>query len=136
MRALKVSLWISGLLCLLGVVGLVLPLSVFKNLAAAFGIDQTQFPSSPLTEYIIRLMLATSVMIGIFFIMLAKDPMKYGIFVPFAGLGTLFLGIACILTGFFVKMPTIWYLGDSLPCIILGTLILTFWNKAKHVLEQ
>jgi hypothetical protein len=30
-----------------------------------------------------------------------------------------------------VGMPALWFLGDSLSCVVLGVLILVFWRKAK-----
>jgi len=30
-----------------------------------------------------------------------------------------------------VKMPILWFLGDSLSCMVLGFLILVFWRQAK-----
>jgi hypothetical protein len=58
--------------------------------------------------------------------------MDYGIMVPFSGLAAVVLGVVCAITGFTVKMPNLWFLGDSLSCLVLGILILVFWQRAKR----
>ena len=129
MRGLKICLWIAGVLCLLSVLGMFLPVSTWESMTEFFGIGS--FPDAPLVEYAVRLMSATYVAVGVYLIILALNPMKYGIMVPFTGLAAVFLGVACALTGFAVKMPNLWFLGDSVPCIVLGILIIVFWRLAK-----
>jgi hypothetical protein len=130
MRGLKICLWITGILCLLSVVGLFLPLSVFESIAGFFGIET--LPDSPLIMYGIRTMSATFAGIGVYFIILALNPVKYGVLVPFSGLVAVFIGVVCAITGLAVGMPTKWFLGDTLSCLVLGVLILVFWQRAKR----
>lgn len=129
MRGLKICLWITGILCLLSVAGLFLPLSAFKSIAGFFGIET--LPDSPLIMYAIRTMSATFIGIGVFFIILALNPVKYGVLVPFSGFVSVFIGVVCAISGPIVGMPAFWYLGDTLSCLVLGVLILVFWQKAK-----
>ncbi|MHC4621558.1 MAG: hypothetical protein ACYTEQ_27770 [Planctomycetota bacterium] len=129
MRALKICLWIAGILCLLSVVGLFLPFSVFESIADYFGVEE--LPAWPLFIYAIRTGAAAFVGIGIFFIIIALDPMKYGVLVPFSGITAVFIGAVCAISGPIVGMPAIWYLGDALSCLALGVLILVFWRRAK-----
>jgi hypothetical protein len=127
MRALKICLWIAGVGCLLSVFGMFLPMSVFESIAKFFGIEL--LPDSPLLVYAVRLMSATYAAVGVFFIILALDPMKYGVMVPFSGLGAVFVGAVCAIAGLLTAMPLWWFLGDSLSCLVLGVLILVFWIK-------
>ena len=129
MLGLKVCLWITGILCLLAVLGLFLPLPVFESIAAYFGVEE--LPDSPLNIYAIRTLAATFVGIGVYFVILALNPGKYGILVPFSGLAAIFIGVVCLVTGAVVGMPALWFLGDSLSCIIPGVLIFVFWSQAK-----
>lgn len=130
MRGLKICLWVAGVACLLSVFGMFLPVVVFESIAKACG-NQT-FPDSPLFLYAIRVMSATYVAVGVFFVILALHPMKYGVMVPFSGLAAVFLGVVCAITGLAVKMPPLWFLGDSLSCVVLGVLIVVFWQQAKE----
>ncbi len=76
-----------------------------------------------------------SVGIGVFFIILALNPMKYGVMVPFSGIAAVLTGVVCGITGPAVGMPAAWFLGDTLSCLVLGVLILVFWRKAKSLPE-
>ena len=127
MRALKICLWIAGVGCLLSVFGMFLPMSVFESIAKFFGIEL--LPDSPLLVYAFRLMSATYAAVGVFFIILALDPMKYGVMVPFSGVGAVFVGVVCAIAGLLTAMPLWGFLGDSLSCLVLGVLILVFWIK-------
>ena len=130
MRALKICLWIAGILCLLCAAGIFLPFSMLQSLAGIFGIEQ--LPDSPLTAYIARLMCATYFGVGVFFVILALDPMRYGVMIPFAGIAAVLLGIICAITGLAVGMPARWFLADSIPCVVLGVLILAFRQQTKQ----
>jgi len=133
MRGLKICLWITGILCLSGVVGLLLPPSACKSMAGFFGVET--LPDSPLIMYATRTVSAMSVGIGVFFIILALNPMKYGVMVPFSGIAAVLTGVVCGITGPAVGMPAAWFLGDTLSCLVLGVLILVFWRKAKSLPE-
>ena len=129
MRGLKICLWITGILCLPCVFGIFLPISTLESFTKLFGIESLSGP--PLATYAIRVTSAMAVWIGVFFIILALSPMKYGVMVPFSGLAAVLLGVVCVITGMVVGMPVLWFLGDSLSCVVLGVLILVFWRKAK-----
>ncbi|MCJ7777777.1 MAG: hypothetical protein MUP16_05635 [Sedimentisphaerales bacterium] len=129
MRGLKICLWIAGILCLSSIVGVFLPMSMCESIVEYFGIES--LPDSPLLFYMARVTSAMAVWIGVFFIILALRPMDYGVMVPFSGLCSVALGVVCAITGFIEKMPLLWFLGDSLSCLVLGILILVFWQKAK-----
>jgi hypothetical protein len=130
MRALKICLWVAGILCLLSVFGMFLPISAWQSFAKIFGIES--LPDSPVFVYAARLMSATYVAVGVFFVILALAPMKYGIMVPFAGIASVLLGVVCAIAGLIAAMPTLWFLGDSLSCVVLGVLILVFWRQAQR----
>ena len=66
MRALRVCLWIAGVACLVSVFGMFLPISAIESVVEAFGGEQ--FPDLPQCAYCIRVVSATFVGIGIFFV--------------------------------------------------------------------
>jgi len=132
MRALKICLWIAGILCLLSVFGMFLPISAWESIAKFFGVESLHLPDSPLVEYAVRLMSATYVAVGVYFVILALRPMDYGVLVPFTGLAAVFLGLFCTIIGLAVGMPVLWFLGDSVPCVVLGVLVFVFWRQAKQ----
>jgi hypothetical protein len=130
MRALKICLWIAGIGCLLSVFGMFLSVSAIESITKFFGIES--LPDSPQFMYAVRLMSGTYAAVGVFFIILALDPMKYGVMVPFSGLGAVFVGVVCAIAGLLAEMPLLWFMGDSLSCLVLGVLILVFWQQAKQ----
>jgi len=134
MRALNTVLWIAGLACVLSVVGLLLPMSGLEAMAGWFG-DQP-LSSRPVFEYGLRVMCATYVVIGVFLIILARDPQRYGPMVPFTGIAALALGVCCGVTGLLVGLPLAWFAGDALACILVGILVLAFWRRAAKPAEE
>jgi hypothetical protein len=133
MRGLKICLWIAGIASLASVVGLVLPLSAWEGITEAFGIDA--LPDSPAFLYVARLLSAMWAATGVFLIILALDPLKYGVLVPFTGLSAICLGAVCGIAGSVAAIPTWWYLGDALSCLVFGTLMLMFWRWAKRAVS-
>jgi len=131
MRGLKICLWVTGIVCLLSVVGVFLSISTLESIAGFFGMET--LPDSPLVMYAIRTMSATFAGIGVFFIILALNPVKYGVLVPFSGIVAVFIGVVCFITGLAAGMPALWFLGDTLSCLVLGVLILMFWQKTKKL---
>jgi hypothetical protein len=129
MTGLKIWLWIAGLFCLSAVVGVFAPMSMWPKVTGIFGVET--LPDAPVFVYFARLLSATYGAIGIFFIILALRPLKYGVLVPFSGIVSILVGATALVTGIMVQMPAKWYLCDSLPCIILGILILAFCSQAK-----
>ena len=130
MRALKICLWIAGISCLLSVFGMFLPVRLLESFAKLFG--GQPFPDSPMFLYMFRVVSATYVGVGVFFVILALRPMDYGVLVAFSGLAAVLLGVVCAVTGLAVGMPVLWFLGDSVPCVVLGLLIFVFWQKARR----
>ena len=133
MRGLKICLWIAGVGSLLTVFGMFLPISTLGSIVKAFGGEA--IPDLPQCAYAIRVVSAAFVGVGIFYVILALNPMNYGVMVPFSGLFTTIMGIICLITGIAVGMPILWFLSDSLFCLVLGILILVFWRLAKQTPE-
>jgi len=129
MRGVKICLWIAGIGCLLSVFGMFLPASGWKSFAEGFGLET--LPDSPHIMYAIRLLSAMSIAVGVYLIILALNPIKYGVMVPFTGVAAVFLGVVCWIAGPAAKMPVLWYLGDAVSCIVIGVLIIVFWHKIK-----
>lgn len=130
MCGLKVCLWIAAVGCLVSSVGVFAPVSAWDKVANVFGVES--IPDAPVCEYMVRVMLATYALIGVFLAILAIKPMAYGIMVPFTAISSIVLGAVCMAVGIMACMPTQWFLGDSLPCLIIGALILVFWKKANQ----
>jgi hypothetical protein len=132
MSGLKICLWIAGIACLLSVfVMFFLPVSTWESITKFFGVES--LPDFPLFLYTTRRMSAVWAALGVFFIILARNPTKYGTMVPFSGLAIVFVGMVCWITGLVVEMPPRWILADSMSCVVLGTLIFAFWRRTARL---
>ena len=134
MRGLKICLWIAGICCLASVVGMFLPISICQSVAKFFGVDS--LPDSPVFSYVLRTVSATYVGVGVFFVILAIAPMKYGVLVPFSAIAAFLLGLFCAIVGLVTAMPTLWFMSDALVCMVMGILIFVFWRQAKRNLTE
>jgi len=129
MRMLKFCLWVVGALCLLPVVVLFLPMATYRAFSGVL-ID-VQLPDHRLFAYAIRVASATSVLVGIFYIMLALKPHRYGLMLPFAGAAPIFLGITSIVAGVAEGISFFVFGGDAVLSLLMGGLILYFWYQEK-----
>ena len=132
MRTLKIFLWVAGIACLLSGYGLFMPVSAWEAIANFFGAESLHLPDSPLFVYVVRVCSAMAVAMGVYLIILALNPMKYPVLIPFTGLASIFIGAACGIAGLAVGMPILWFLGDSLGCLLFGILVLASWQQIKH----
>ena len=131
MKGLKITLWIAALGCLSAVPFVILPWGVVENLALWFGIDP--LPNTPIVVYLFRVACGIFGLIGIYYIILAKNPLAYG---PMLGLGTyglILFGLLSLIVGSSIGLPTIVYIGDGLSGLILGTLTTVFAYKVRRI---
>jgi hypothetical protein len=130
MKGLKVVLWICAVACLLGFVAAAFPWRVIISLCQWVGVE----PPTPdaLTVYVFRLFMAMFGLIGVFFVILARDPLKYGAMLRLAAYGLLSFGIFCLVGGIKYPIPLFAYLGDFIFGVVAGLLLLVFRRKAMR----
>jgi hypothetical protein len=127
MRPLKAVLAIAGVVCLVSVLGLVLPLSALQSLTTAF--TGEELPEGPVFVYGLRAISATYAAIGVYLLILARDPARYGVLVPFTGVAAVVIGIVCGVVGAAVRLKPVWFVGDFLGLVVFGLLILILWGR-------
>ena len=128
MRDLKITLWICAVLCLLGFIFAAFPWSAITTLCQWAGVQPPA--AEPITVYMIRLCLAMAGMIGVFFLMFARNPLKYGGMSLLAAYGLVCYGLFCLVGGIRYALPVWAYVGDVIFGFVLGILILIFRRKA------
>jgi len=79
-----------------------------------------------------RLSLVLFGMIGIFFVILARDPLKYGAMLLLAAYGLVGYGIFSLVAGIRYGLPVWTYSGDVIFGIVAGLLLLTFRKRAMQ----
>jgi hypothetical protein len=127
--ALKKTLLVLGVLCLLGVIGMALPVPAIAKLVETFGRGRSLL-MTPAFLYTVRVMCGTFVAIGIFLLILAGDPLRYGPLVPFTGAATVWVGVCCALFGMATGLPALYFVGDAAGGVLFGILILRFHRQA------
>jgi len=128
MKGLKIVLWICAVCCLLGFVFGALPWTAITAWFKCFGLEPPV--AGPITAYVFRLCMAIFGLSGIFFVILARNPLKYGGMLPLAGWGILFMGLFSLVGGIRYGFPVWTYAGDVIFCVVIGALVFVFRKKA------
>lgn len=127
MKALKVVLAVTGVVCLLSASGALLPWTSIARFLEMMGLEAA--PAHRLIVYCLRLVGLSFALIGVFFLILATDPLRYRPMLVLAVCGLWAMALAALVTGWRVGMPRFWYLGDATSCVIVAVLIHARWPK-------
>jgi hypothetical protein len=130
MKALKLVLWIAAVGCLAAVPFMVLPWSVFDKITLVFGIEPV--PDNPLVMYILKVSCGVYGLIGVFFIILARNPLAYGAMLDLAAYGLTLFGLLSLIVGSSLEVPLRVFAGDSLSGLVLGIMIIVLSIKVKR----
>ncbi len=126
MKGLKITLWICAIHFLLSFFFLPLP---WRAIIAWFNQYGVQISTSdPWTIFWLRLLLTTFGMIGVFFVILARNPLKYGEMLLLAAYGLLLLGVVVFIGSMLYVVP------NELPIIITATIGKVFFYFILGVL--
>jgi hypothetical protein len=128
MKGLKVVLWICGVGFLLSFPFLLVPWRIMADWCGRMGVEIAI--SAPVAAYMTRGILVCCGLIGVFFVILAKDPLRYGPMLPLAGYGFIFAGLVCLAGGIRYDLPFIMFGFDVIFCVVAGKLILVFRGRA------
>lgn len=129
MNRLKTTLWISAIGCLIAIPFAVIPWNIIESIFLWLGVELI---ASPITIYLFRIVCAVFGLIGIFFIILAKNPLKYGYMLDLGAYGLIFFGLLCLILGISLDMSLKLYIGDALFGLILGVLIVILSKIEKE----
>lgn len=130
-RKLSVVLWIAGIGCLLSIFGVVLPWSWLSAWVTVWGLGE--LPAGTMVVYAVRAGSATFALVGVFFLLLATDPVRYRPFLNLGIAGLILVGLVCLVSGVAVGMQPPWYLTDVAFCWILGILLFVWREPARSV---
>ena len=134
MKSLKVILWITAVGCLVAVPFTILPWSVIQDFIKWFGI--VPIPDNLLAMYIIRVSCGVYGLIGIFFIILANNPLNYVPMVRLGAYGLIIFSLLAFGIGINLKLSPIVYMGDFLGSLILGIAIIILLPKTQSTVSR
>lgn len=132
MKCLKIALWIAAIGCLTAVPFIFLPWAVVETIGSWFGVEP--LPDTPVAIYFFKIAFGIFGLIGVFFIILARNPLTYGPMLHLAIFGTILFGFLALIVGFAIGLPPIVYIGDGLSGVVLGFAMLIFSSKSKQAL--
>ena len=128
MNRLKTILMVCAIAFLLSFIFAALPWRALTAWANLFGV---QIPAAePWIVFWVRILFTTYGMIGVFFVILAQNPLKYGSMLPLAAYGLLLLGILELIGSIRYALPLITFIVDVIFCFIIGILILIYRREA------
>jgi len=129
MKGLKIILWICAISCLMGFILSVSPWRAITTFNQWTGIQPPT--ADPTTVFLLRLFMMTVGMMGLFYLILACNPLKNDAMLLFAAYGFLiFSGIFYFVDGIRYGIPS-WYCSlKAISAVVLGVLILIFRRKA------
>nr|VFJ54652.1 MAG: hypothetical protein BECKFM1743A_GA0114220_101352 [Candidatus Kentron sp. FM]VFJ55168.1 MAG: hypothetical protein BECKFM1743C_GA0114222_101524 [Candidatus Kentron sp. FM]VFK09210.1 MAG: hypothetical protein BECKFM1743B_GA0114221_100985 [Candidatus Kentron sp. FM] len=132
MKALKIILWICAIGFALAFPFAALPWPVITGFIHWVGIVPPDAAAPPITVFMFRLALVTFGMIGIFFAILARNPLGYGPMLVLAAYGLVGYGVFCLVGSIGYGLPVLAFSGDVAFGIVAGLLLLVFRKKALH----
>jgi hypothetical protein len=132
MIAVRVVLVVMGIVCILSAApGAVAPWSSIVHWLGVFGLEP--IPEQPLVVYCVRLSSLGFALIGVFFLVLATNPVRYGPMVALAVCGLLLMAALALVTGLQIRMQPPWYLADAGLSLLAAVLLLAFWPRGAPV---
>lgn len=131
MKTLKVLLWVAAVGCLTAVPFIFLPWSVTVSIGSWFSSES--LPCTPIAIYFFKIAFGIFGLIGVFFIILAMNPLKYGPMLNLGAFGLILFGLLAFITGISIGLPLAVYLGDGLSGLVLGIAVLIFSSKSKQL---
>ncbi|MFH2046773.1 MAG: hypothetical protein ABIK92_16700 [Pseudomonadota bacterium] len=131
MRSLKTALWICASGCLAAIPFVVLPWEIIQDLFVWFGIEP--IPDTPLLIYFFRGACGIIGLIGIYFIILARNPVKYGPMLNLGAYGLMVFGLLSLILGLSLEMSLKIYLGDAIFGIALGLIVAILSRRAQEI---
>ncbi len=130
MKSLKVALWITAVGCLKVAPFIFLPWSVIEAIVTFFGYGP--IPDVPIVIYFCKFLFGVLGFIGIFFIILALNPLGYGPMLYLGAYGLIVFGLLELILGITIDFSPIVYVSDASFALILGIIILILAFKCKN----
>lgn len=134
MKSLKIAIWITAIGCLTAVPFIVLPWAVIEKFIMWFGIEP--IPSDPLVMYLLRVSCGVYGLIGVYFIILARNPLNYGPMLNLGAYGLILFGLLSFFVGVSLEISSKVYTGDFLSGLILGIVIIVLSYNARRPLNK
>lgn len=129
MNGLRITLWVCAVAFLLGFPLLVTPWDTINGMIEWFGV--APFPPDPVVMYLVRMSCGLMGFIGVFFVLLARNPLGYGPMLDLSGYGLVVVGLLALSVGLSIGLPAVVFAGDTVFAIALGAAIVTLAQRQR-----
>ena len=130
LRLLRLFLIFSSLGWLVCVVGIFLSWSSFIDLLRGLGGPNVAYDR--MLDYWLRMTAAAYTLIGVLYLLLAMNPSKYRVMIPWFGWVMIAEGCVLLAHGIPLKLPPFPFYADVGACFLGGTGILWFAKRAEY----
>jgi len=128
MKGLRVMLVVMGILCVVSCApGAVAPWSTINHGFQVLGYES--LPDRALVVYGVRQSSLWLALMGVFFLVLAADPMRYRPMLVLTVCGLFLTAALSLAAGLLTHMQPPWYLFDFAACLAAAVLILALWPR-------
>jgi hypothetical protein len=115
---LRILLIAAGFGWGISIFGVFLPWHVVGDQLKGLGV--LTLPDDPMMNYYLRMTSAAFTAIGVLFLLMALNPLKYALILPFAGYFMTLLSVVLIVYGISLKLGPIPFYVDAIFCLLIG----------------
>ena len=139
-RRLRVVLYLAAAVCGVAVLGVFAPEAMIENwMGIQYGMDSTRpaiaeeiTSSSEMLQYCVRIACAMSTFAAVYFVLLARRPMRYLQFVQLGAAGLMCTSAVALMAGVYLQLRTVGYASDAFVMLALGVLLFVYSQPPKR----
>ena len=130
-RILKLILQINGVVMATAVFAVFLPADWMATIHDKWLGLEPEFPNQPIVIYLARSLSAFYAMIGVLYIIMARDVRAYALLITVMAWASICFGVATIVIDLQLGFPAWWIWGESPYIIAYGVAVLCLQAKMK-----
>jgi len=133
-RILKLILQINGAVMATALVAVFMSHDQMATIHQWFGLGK--FPDAKIVDYLARSLSAFYALMGVLYIVLARDIRAYATIITFVAWASICFGVATIIIDLQLGFPAWWTWGEGPFIIMYGTVVLWLQRKVKKTPEE
>ena len=133
-RILKLVLQINGWIMATAVFGVFLSHDQMATIHQWLGLGK--FPDAKIVDYLARSLSAFYALMGVLYIVLARDIRAYATIITFMAWASICFGVATIIIDLQLDFPAWWTWGEGPFIIMYGAVVLWLQRKVKKTPEE
>ncbi len=135
-RILKLILQINGAVMATALVAVFLPQDWMADIHQWLNLEEAKFPKTSIVDYLARSLSAFYALMGVLYIVLARDIRAYATIITFMAWASICFGVATIIIDLQLGFPAWWTWGEGPFIIAYGAGVLWLQRKVKKTPEE